>query len=44
MAEATDSHMVPQLFTQGRRRNARVILLLQKMFLKRKFNTDISKK
>ena len=32
MAEATDSPVVSRLFTQGRHRNASVILLLQNMF------------
>jgi hypothetical protein len=41
MAEATDSPVVSRLFTQGRHRNASVILLLQNMFPKGKFNTDI---
>ena len=43
MAQATNSPHVSLLFTQGRRRNARVILLLQNMFPKGKFNTDISR-
>ena len=43
MAEATDSPVVARLFTQGRHRNASVILLLQNMFPKGKFNTDISR-
>ena len=43
MAEATDSPVVSQLFTQGRHRNASVILLLQNMFPKGKYNTDISR-
>ena len=43
MAEATDSHVVSRLFTQGRHRNASVILLLQNMFPKGKYNTDISR-
>ena len=34
MAEATDSPVVSRLFTQGRHRNANVILLLQNMFPK----------
>jgi hypothetical protein len=38
MAEATDSPVVSRLFTQGRHRNASVILLLQNMFTKGKFN------
>ena len=43
MAEATDSPVVSQLFTQGRHRNASVMLLLQNMFPKGKYNTDISR-
>ena len=43
MAEAKDSPMVYRLFTQSRHRNASVILFLQKMFLKGKYNTDISR-
>ena len=43
MAEAKDSPVVSKLFTQGRHRNASVILLLQNMFPKGKFNTDISR-
>ena len=43
MAEATDSPVVSRLFTQGRHRNASVILLLQNMFPKGKYNTDISR-
>jgi hypothetical protein len=43
MAEATDSPVVSRLFTQGRHRNASVILLLQNMFPKGKFNTDVSR-
>ena len=43
MAEATDSLVVSRLFTQGRHRNASVILLLQNMFPKGKYNTDISR-
>ena len=43
MAEATDSPVVARLFTQGRHRNASVVLLLQNMFPKGKFNTDISR-
>ena len=34
MAEATDSPVASRLFTQGRHRNASVILLLQNMFPK----------
>ena len=43
MAEATDSPVVSRLFTQGRHRNDSVILLLQNMFPKGKYNTDISR-
>ena len=43
MAEATGSPVVSRLFTQGRHRNASVILLLQNMFPKGKYNTDISR-
>ena len=43
MAEATDSPVVSRLFTQGRHRNASVILLLQNLFPKGKYNTDISR-
>ena len=43
-AETTDSAVVSRLFTQGRHRNASDILLLQNMFCKGKYNTDISKK
>jgi len=43
MAQATDSPILSKLFTQGRHRNASVILLLQNMFPKGKFNTDISR-
>ena len=43
MAEATDSPVVSRLFTQGRHRNASVILLLQNMFPEGKYNTDISR-
>jgi len=43
MAQATDSPVLSKLFTQGRHRNASVILLLQNMFPKGKFNTDISR-
>ena len=43
MAQATDSPLVSKLFTQGRHRNASVILLLQNMFPKGKYNTDISR-
>ena len=43
MTRATDSPVLSSLFTQGRHRNASVILLLQNMFPKGKFNTDISR-
>ena len=43
MAEATDSPVVSRLFTQSRHRNASAILLLQNMFPKWKYNTDISR-
>ena len=43
MAETTDSPVVSRLFTQDRHRNASVILLLQNMFPKGKYNTDISR-
>ena len=43
MAQATDSPVLSKLFTQGRHRNASVILLLQNMFPKGKYNTDISR-
>ena len=43
MAEATGSPVVSRLFTQGHHRNASVILLLQNMFPKGKYNTDISR-
>ena len=43
MAQATDGPVLFSLFTQGRHRNASVILLLQNMFPKGKFNTDISR-
>ena len=43
MAEGTDSPVVSRLFTQGRYRNGSVILLLQNMFPKGKYNTDISR-
>ena len=39
MAQATDSPLVSLLFTQARHRNASVIILLQNMFPKGKFNT-----
>ena len=43
MAETADSPVVSPLFTQGRHRNATVILLLQNRFPKGKYNTDISR-
>ena len=43
MAQATDSPVLSKLFTQGRHRNASVILLLQNMFPKGKFNRNISR-
>lgn len=43
ISQATDSPVLSKLFTQGRHRNASVILLLQNMFPKGKFNTDISR-
>ena len=43
MSQATDSPVVSKLFTQGRHRNASVVLLLQNMFPKGKYNTDISR-
>jgi len=43
MAQATDSPVLSKLFTQGRHRNASVIFLLQNMFPKGKFNTDITR-
>ena len=43
MAQAVDSPVLSRLFTQGRHRNASTILLLQNMFPKGKFNTDISR-
>ena len=39
MAEATESPIVSQLFTQGRHRNASVILLPQNMFPKGKYSS-----
>ena len=41
MSQAIDSPVLSKLFTQGRHRNASVILLLQNMFPRGKFNTDI---
>ena len=43
MRKGTDSPVLSTLFTQGRHGNASVILLLQNMFPKGKFNTDISR-
>ena len=43
MLRATDSPVLSKLFTQGRHRNGSTILLLQNMFPKGKFNTDISR-
>ena len=43
MSQAIDSPVLSKLFTQGRHRNSSVILLLQNMFPKGKFNTDISR-
>ena len=43
MLQAKDSAIVSKLFTQGRHRNASVILMLQNAFPKGKFNTDISR-
>ena len=43
MSQATDSPVLSKLFTQGRHRDASAILLLQNMFPKGKFNTDISR-
>ena len=43
MAEETDSPVVSSLSTQTCHRNARVMLLLQNMFPKEKYNTDISR-
>ena len=42
MLQAKDSTIVSKLFTQGRHRNASVILMLQNAFPKGKYNTDIS--
>ena len=41
MSEAIQSPIIFRIFTQGRHRNTSVILLLQNMFPKAKFNTDI---
>ena len=43
MSQAIDSPVLSQLFTRGRHRNASLILLLQNMFPKGKYNTDISR-
>lgn len=43
MSQAIDSPVLSRLFTQGRHRNASVILLLLYMFPKGKYNTDISR-
>ena len=43
MDEAVQSPLISQLFTRGRHRNLSVILLLQNMFPKGKFNTNISR-
>ena len=43
MTQAKDSPVISKLFTQGRHRQASVILLLQNMFPKGKYNTDISR-
>ena len=43
MSHATESPVLSKLFTEGRHRNAIVILLLQNIFPKGKFNTDISR-
>ena len=43
MIEAKESPIVTRLFTQGRHRNASIVLLLQNMFLKGKYNMDISR-
>jgi len=43
MRQAVDSPILSRLFTQGRHRNASVILLMQNMFPKGKYNTDISR-
>ena len=42
MAEATESPVVSRLFIQGCHQNASVILLLQNMFPRGKYKTDIS--
>ena len=43
ISQDTESPVLSLLFTQGRHRNASVILLLRNMFPKGKFNTDISR-
>ena len=43
MHQAVNSPILSRLFTQGRHRNASVILLMQNMFPKGKYNTDISR-
>ena len=43
MDMAVDSPIISKLFTQGRHRNASIILLLQNAFLKGKYNTSISR-
>ena len=43
IGEAVDSPIISRLFTRGRHRNASFILLLQNMFAKGKFNTDIAR-
>ena len=43
MHQAVNSPILSHLFTQGRHRNASVILLMQNMFPKGKYNTDISR-
>jgi Cdc6-like AAA superfamily ATPase len=43
MSLAQDSMLVSRLFTQGRHRNATVIMMLQNAFPKGKYNTEISR-
>ena len=43
MGEAVDCPILSRLFTRGRHRNASFILLLQNMFPKGRFNTDIAR-
>ena len=43
MDEAVQSPVISRLFTRGRHRNLSVLLLLQNMFPKGKYNTDISR-